>query len=170
MAARPWDRGVFIHSTSVAVSREHRRAKTDRLDTEMLMRVFLGWLRGERRHCSMVAIPTLEEEDAKRPSRERETLVGERTRIVNRLKAALARLGIRGFKPELRKAPQRLESLRTPEEAPIPPNTLAEMRRDMARLGVVREQIAALEQARLERLERAPAQGPDAMVRLLARV
>jgi transposase len=97
-----------IHSTSVAVSREHRRAKTDRLDTAMLMRVFLGWLRGERGHCAMVAIPTIEEEDAKRPSRERENLAGERTRIINRMKAALARLGIRGFKPELRKAAQRL--------------------------------------------------------------
>ena len=125
-----------IHSTSVAVSREHRRAKTDRLDTAMLMRVFLGWLRGERGHCGMVAVPTLEEEDAKRPSRERENLVGERTRIVNRMKAALARLGIRGFKPELRKAPQRLESLRTPEESPIPPNTLDELRRDLARLAI----------------------------------
>jgi len=57
-----------IHSTSVAVSREHRRAKTDRLDTAMLMRVLLGWLRGERGHCGMVAIPALEAEDAKRPS------------------------------------------------------------------------------------------------------
>ena len=68
------------------VSREHRR-KTDRLDTEMLIRVFLGWLRGEPRHCKMVAIPTLEEEDARRPSRERESLIGERTRIINRMKA-----------------------------------------------------------------------------------
>src|SRR4029453_12419440 len=59
-----------IHATSVAVSREHRRAKTDRLDTEMLIRVFRGWLRGEPRHCKMVAVPSLEEEDAKRPSRE----------------------------------------------------------------------------------------------------
>ena len=159
-----------VHSTSVAVSREHRRAKTDRLDTEMLIRVFLGWLRGEPRHCSMVAIPTLEQEDAKRPSREREGLVGERTRIVNRMKAALARLGIRGFKPELLKAPQHLGTLRTPEGVPIPPNTLAEMRRDMARLAWVREQIEAIERARLERLERAPAGGPQAMVRLLARV
>ena len=159
-----------IHSTSVAVSREHRRAKTDRLDTAMLMRVFLGWLRGERGHCRMVAIPTLAEEDAKRPSRERESLVGERTRIVNRMKAALARLGIRGFKPELRKAPQRLEALRTPEDMPIPPNMLDEIRRDMARLAVVREQIDAIERARLVRLEQAPATGPHAMVRLLARV
>jgi transposase len=159
-----------IHSTSVAVSREHRRAKTDRLDTAMLMRVFLGWLRGERGHCRMVAIPTLEQEDAKRPSRERESLVGERTRIINRMKSALARLGIRGFKPELRKAPQGLEALRTPEDTPVPPNMLDEIRRDMARLAVVREQIDAIERARLARLEQAPATGPHAMVRLLARV
>ena len=107
-----------IHSSSVAVSREHKRAKTDRLDAAMLIRVFLGWLRGERDHCGMVAVPTIEEEDAKRPSRERENLVGERTRIINRMKSALARLGIRGFKPQLRKAPKLLESLRTPEGLP----------------------------------------------------
>ena len=101
-----------MHSTSAAVSREPRRAKTDRLDTEMLIRVFLGWLRGEPRHCKMVAIPTLEEEDARRPSREREVLVGERTRIINRMKAALVRLGIRGFKPGLLTAPQKLDALR----------------------------------------------------------
>ena len=166
-------RGVetfVMHSTSVAVSREHRRAKTDRLDTEMLIRVFLGWLRGEPRHCKMVAIPTLEEEDARRPSRERESLVGERTRIINRMKAALVRLGIRGFKPGLLAAPQRLDALQTPEETPIPPNMLDEMRRDMARLAWVREQINAIEQARLERLERVPATGRHAMVRMLARV
>jgi len=159
-----------IHSTSVAVSREHRRAKTDRLDTAMLMRVFLGWLRGERGHCGMVAIPTLEAEDAKRPSRERESLVGEQTRIANRMKSALARLGIRGFKPKLRRAPQRLATLRTPEDLPIPPNTLDELRRDMARLAVVRGQIEEIEQARLERLEQAPDEGANAMVRLLARI
>ena len=157
-----------IHATSVAISREHKRAKTDRLDTAILVRVFLGWLRGERGHCGMVAVPSAEEEDAKRPSREREGLVGERTRIVNRMKSALARLGIRGFKPELRRAPQRLEALRTPEDLPIPPNALAEFRRDLARLAVVREQIEAIEQARLERLEQAPQTGPHAMVRLLA--
>src|SRR5271165_4411119 len=157
-----------IHPTSVAISREHKRAKTDRLDTAMLMRVFLGWLRGERGHCGMVAVPTIEEEDAKRPSRERENLVGESTRIVNRMKAALARLGIRGFNPKLRKASQRLESLRTPDALPIPPNTLDETRRDLGRLAVVREQITAIERARVERLQQAPQTGPHAMVRLLA--
>jgi transposase len=166
-------RGVeahVIHSTSVAVSREHRRAKTDRLDTGMLMRVFLGWLRGERGHCGMVAIPTLADEDAKRPSRERENLVAERTRISNRLKSALARLGIRGFKPMLRKAPQRLAALRTLEGVPIPPNTVAEMQRDMARLAVLREQIEEIERARLQALQQAANSGPHAMVRLLARI
>ncbi len=159
-----------IHSSSVAVSREHRRAKTDRLDTAMLLRVFMGWLRGERGHCGMVAVPTIDEEDAKRPHRERESLVGERTRIVNRMKAALVRLGIRGFKPELRRSPQKLDGLRTPEGLPIPPNTLDEIRRDLARLAMVREQIDGIEQARLARIEQAPETGPNAMVRLLASV
>ena len=159
-----------IHSASIPVSREHRRAKTDRLDTERLKRAFLGWLRGEPDHCSMAAVPTLEEEDAKRPNREREVLVGERTRIVNRMKGTLARLGIRGFKPTLRRAPEHLETLRTPEGVTLPPNTLAELQRDMARLRFVREQIEEIEAARTERLEQAPGEGQNAMVRLLARV
>jgi transposase len=159
-----------IHPTSVAVSREHRRAKTDRLDTELLKRVFLGWLRGESRHCSMAMIPTLEEEDAKRPNRERENLVSQRTRIVNRMKSTLARLGIRGFKPTLRKAPERLDRLRTAEGVALPPNTLAELRRDMARLRCVMDQIREIEAARLVRLEQHPEERNHAMVRLLARV
>jgi transposase len=166
-------RGVeayVIHPTSVAVSREHRRAKTDRLDTALLKRVFLGWLRGEPKHCSMAAIPTLAEEDARRPNREHESLVGERTRLVNRIKSGLVRLGIRTFKPMLRRAPDHLDALRTPEGAPVPVNTLAELRRDLARLHLIRAQIKVIEAARLERLQQAPDQEPHAMVRLLARV
>ena len=159
-----------IHPTSIAVSREHRRAKTDRLDTALLKRVFLGWLRDEPDHGRMAAIPSLEEEDARRPNRERESLVGERTRIVNRIKAALTRLGVRGFKPTLRNALQHLETLRTPEGTAVPPNTLAELRRDMARLHFVMEQIKQLEAARAERLEQTSEEGPNAMVRVLARV
>jgi transposase len=104
-----------IHPSSVPVSREHRRARTDRLDTELLKRSFLGWLRGEPKHCSMAAIPTLDDEDAKRPGRERQSLVGQRTRIINRLKANLARLGIRDFRPNLARASSQLEALSTPE-------------------------------------------------------
>src|ERR1700761_8724125 len=153
-----------IHTSSVAVSREHRRAKTDRLDTELLKRSFLGWLRGERDHCKMVAIPTIEDEDAKRPNREREGLIGEQTRIINRMKAALSRLGIRGFNPKLKRAPDRLEDLRTPEDEPIPPNTLAELRRDMERRRLISEQIRQIENARMDRIEHAPRHGPHAMV------
>jgi len=159
-----------IHAASIAVSREHRRAKTDRLDTELLKRAFLGWLRGERDHCKMVAIPTLVEEDAKRPNRERESLVGEQSRIVNRMKAALTRLGIRNFNPKLKKAADRLEDLRTPQGEPIPPNTLDELRRDMERRRLVMDQVRQIEDARLERLKQAPKAGPNVMVLLLARV
>ena len=159
-----------IHAASVAVSREHRRAKTDRLDTELLKRAFLGWLRGERDHCKMVAIPTIKDEDGKRPNRERESLVGEQSRIINRIKATLVRLGIRGFNPKLKKAAERLEGLRTPEGEPIPPNTLSELYRDMERRRLVRDQIRQIESARLDRLEHAPGEGAHAMVRLLARV
>jgi transposase len=159
-----------IHASSIAVSREHRRAKTDRLDTELLKRAFLGWLRGERDHCKMVAIPTMKDEDAKRPNRERENLVGEQNRIVNRMKATLVRLGIRGFNPKLKKAADRLEGLRTPEGDPIPPNTLAELRRDMERRRLTSEQVRQIEKVRLECLERSSSDGPHAMVRLLARV
>jgi transposase len=159
-----------IHTSSVAVSREHRRAKTDRLDTELLKRAFLGWLRGERDHCKMVAIPTIMDEDSKRPNRERECLVGEQSRIINRIKATLVRLGIRGFNPKLKKAAERLEGLRTPEGERIPPNTLSELHRDMERRRLVRDQIRQIESARRDRLEHAPGEGAHAMVRLLARV
>ena len=159
-----------IHAASIAVSREHRRAKTDRLDTELLLRAFLGWLRGEKRHCSMVAIPTVEEEDARRPNRERGNLVTEQTRIVNQIKAVLTRFGIRTFRPTLRKAEEQLEGLRTAEGAPLLANTRAELRRYLARLRVVREQIRAIEQSRQGKLATTPEKGPHAMVRLIARV
>jgi transposase len=161
-----------IHPTSIAVSREHRRAKTDRLDTELLMRAVLGWLRGEKRHCSMVAIPTIEEEDARRPNRERQNLVAEQTRIVNQIKAIFTRFGIRTLRPTLRKAEEKLKGLRTAEGTALPENTRAELRRHLARLGVVREQIRAVEQERVRKLAAAPAaeKGSHAMVRLMARV
>src|SRR5690348_2428451 len=166
-------RGVeahVIHPSSVAVSREHRRAKTDRLDTELLKRGFLGWLRGERGHCTMARIPTIAEEDAKRPNRERECLVRERTRIVNRMKGTLARLGIRNFTPPLRRAAGRVTTRRRPEGPALPRNVSAELQRNMARLGFAVSQIKEIEAARQKRLEQEPETEPHAMVRHLARV
>lgn len=159
-----------IHPSSIPVSREHRRAKTDRLDTQLLMRSFLGWLRGERKHCSMVAIPTLAEEDARRPNREHQMLREECTSLINRMKATLVRFGIRGFTVKLRQAARQLEQLRGPEGMPLPSNTLAELRRDLARLQLVLEQMKQIEKMRLQRLKQAPRQGTNPMVLMLARV
>ena len=159
-----------MHPSSVPVSREHRRAKTDRLDAELLKRAFLGWLRGEPKHCSMAAIPSIEDEDARRPSRERQSLVKECTRIVNRVKASLARLGIRGFRLAFAQASKQLQTLRTPEGSAIPANTLAEMRRDIARLLFVKQQIKEVERMRVKRLEQTHGERRTAMVQLLARV
>jgi transposase len=118
----------------------------------------------------MAAIPTLAEEDVKRPHREREALVDEQTIIINRIKATLARLGIRNFNPKLKKASERLEHVRTPEGEPIPPNTLAELGRDVQRRRLVAEQIRQIEKARLQHLKRATNSGPNLMIRLLVRV
>jgi transposase len=159
-----------IHPTSIPVKREHHRAKTDRLDTALLMRAFLGWLRGEAEHCQMVVIPTMAEEDAKRPNRERNNLVREKTRVMNRMKAALIRYGIRNFNPKLRKAAERLAGLRTPEGVPLPANVQAELRRDMARLRLTKEQIKEIDAARQEQLAQAPEQGAAATTRQLNRV
>src|ERR1700748_866467 len=163
------DQAHVIHASSVAVSREHRRAKTDRLDTELLKRGFLGWLRGERGHCSMARVPTIAEEDAKRPNRERECLVKERTRFVNRMKGTPARLGIRNFKPTLRKAAERLATLHTPEGTPVPPNALTEVQRDLARPRFVVGQTKQIETARRQRFEERPVSPCPSSLRVLRR-
>jgi transposase len=137
-----------------------------------LLRALLGWLRGEKRHCSKVAIPTIEEEDAKRPSRERGSLVTEQTRIVKQIKAILTRFGMRSFRPKLRKAEEHLRDLRTAEGTPLPENTRTELNRHFARLRMVRDQIRAIERERLQKLkaDQGRKKGPNAMVHLIARV
>ena len=103
-----------IHASSIPVKQEQRRAKTDQLDCRLLMRAFIDWLRGEAEHCRKVAVPSIEAEDAKTPHRERVARSRECTRVINRMKATLARLGIRDFKPDLKKAANRLDELRLP--------------------------------------------------------
>jgi transposase len=158
-----------IHACSVAVSREQRRAKTDRLDTEMLMRALLGWLRSEPGHCRMVAIPTVAQEDARRPGRERAGLVGERTRLTNTIKAELALWGIQGFRPGLKKAAEHVEALRTVDGQPLPANTRAKLHRLLERRRLISEQIAALEQDAAQAIERHPT-GANALVLVLAKI
>src|SRR5207302_7433211 len=114
----------------------------------------------------------MQEEDARRPSRERAALGEERTRVINQMKAILVRFGIRNFNPKLREAERRLASVRTAEDTALPPATLAELRRELVRLRLVHTQIKAIEGARLRELQatRSESTGPHAMVRLLARV
>ncbi len=151
-----------IHPTSVAVSREHRRRSSGAAGPI--------WVAAHRPRSATGPATSDRDRRARRPNREHGRLVGERTSLVNQLKSVFARLGIRGFKPTLRKAPERLAALRTPEGEPIPPNSQDELLRAMARLRLLKEQIKQIEATRLERLEKVPNDGPHAMVRLLARV
>nr|WP_292636807.1 transposase [Mesorhizobium sp.] len=115
--------------------------------------------------------------DARRRGRaaaepERQTLVGEQTRLINRIKAILARFGIRSFRLSLRNGADRLIAIRIAEGTPLPDNTRAELHRLLERLDLLRAQIRTIEGDRLRRLAAAPAapEGPHAMVRLIARV
>jgi transposase len=159
-----------IHPTSIPVSREHRRAKSDRLDLGLLLRALLGWLRGEPKHCSMAAIPTVEEEDGKRPLREREALTAEVTRLVNRMQSLLMLHGIRRFNVKLKKAGEKLAELKTACGEALPPATLAQLQRTFEQLRLVKEQIAAIDKERRRQLEKAPEAGVHPMIRTLARV
>jgi transposase len=105
----------------------------------------------------MAPIPSLEEEDARRLNRERQNLSSEASRIVNRMRASLARLGISTLNVKLPGAAARLDVLRTGEGAALPPLTRAELRREMARLALIRAQLKEIDAARQEQLQQAPA-------------
>ena len=167
------DHGIeahVMHPISVPVKREHRRAKTDRLDCQLLLRAYLGWLRGEEHYCRMVAVPTDEQQDARRMSRERRRLVKAQTKLLNQLKAMFTELGIHDFNPGLKKAPECLEELRAPNGKSIPPNALAEIRRSMDALAFYRGQIAAVEEQRKERIAQDQQSEHHTMVEQLATI
>lgn len=156
--------GIAAHvlePTSILVNRRARRAKTDRLDAEGMLRVLATWLAGDRQVCSMVRVPTPEEEDAKRPHREREQLVADRLRIENRIEALLFTQGIRG-RPSLRSWERDVAALRTGDGRALPPLLRIELDRLRRRLVLVLELIRELEAARADALEKAEA--ADTMV------
>lgn len=136
-----------LEPTSILVNRRVRRAKTDRLDAEGMLRVLAAWLGGDRHVCSMVRVPTPDEEDAKRSHREREHLVQERLRIENRLEALLFTQGIRG-RPSLRSWERDMAELRTGDGRTLPPLLRAELDRLRRRLVLVLELIRELETER----------------------
>ncbi|MER8843344.1 IS110 family transposase, partial [Mesorhizobium sp. M0913] len=134
----------------IATSRRKRRAKTDKLDGETLLRALLAYKRGEPRVCAMVVPPTPEQEDRKRNSRERRALIAERIKIVNRIKGLLFSQGIVGFEPLKRNRRTRLEELRTGDGRELPSNLKAEIVRALDRIELVLRQIKDVEAARDE--------------------
>jgi transposase len=141
-------RSLVVDPSSIAVNRRSRRAKTDRIDAEAMLRTLMAWARGERQVCSMVRPPSREAEDARRLGREREALLAERIRHANRIKGLLATQGVFDFEPTLRNRRARLAELRTPEGAALPPRLLAEIGRQVDRLELAMQQLAAVEAER----------------------
>ena len=137
-----------VDAASIAVNRRHRRAKTDAIDGETLLRTLMAWARGERRVCSMVRAPSPEEEDRRRLTRERGTLLKERIQHTNRVKGLLSGQGIRDYNPLRRDRFERLEALRTGDGRELPPLLKAEIRRELDRIALVTTQLAAVERAR----------------------
>ena len=137
-----------VDPASIAVDRRKRRVKTDRIDVEKLLRTLMGWARGERRICSMVRPPHPEQEDERRLTREREILVGERTRHVNRIKGLLMTQGISYFQPLRRDRRARFEALRLWNGTTLPSRLKAELLREFDRLELVMNQIQVIEAER----------------------
>ena len=137
-----------VDPASVAVPRRRRRAKTDKIDGELLLRTLLAWLRGEPRVCSMVVPPSSEEEDRRMLARERDILIEERIAHTNRIAGLLATQGIRGYRPLRRDCRARLEDLKTGDGRPLLPRLKAEISRELDRLELVKRQIAEIEAAR----------------------
>jgi transposase len=131
---------------SIAVEQRSRRAKTDRIDGELLLRTLMAYLRGEPRVVRIVRVPSVEQEDARRASRERDRLITEQTAHTNRIKALLRLLGMAAGNPRRRDWLAWLERQRDWQGQPTSPHLLAEVKREHARLMLVREQLSALEQ------------------------
>ena len=120
-----------VDPASIATSRRRRRAKTDKIDGEALVRALLAYKRGEPRVCAMVRAPTPQEEDRRRICRERKTLTAERVEHVNRIKGLLFAQGISDYEPLLRKRRERLEELRTGDGRPLPEHLKAQIGREL---------------------------------------
>jgi transposase len=156
-------------AASIAVEQRSRRSKTDRIDGELLLRTLMAYLRGEPRVVRIVRVPRVEEEDARRSSRERDRLVEEQTAHTNRIKALLRLLGMAVGNPRRRDWLAWLERQRDWQGQPLPPQLLAEVKREHARLLLVRDQLAALEQAQAAEAVPAPmAERRDQLQRLKA--
>jgi len=159
-----------IQPSSVPVDRRARRAKSDGIDAELLLRTLLAWLRGEPRVCSMVPIPAEADEDARRRVRERAELVAERVGLVNRIGAVLATLGVGEYNPLRRDRRQRLDELRTALGGSLPTHARAKIVRMLDRLELLLIQITELEKSRDAVLEDENPDKAASMIQQLAKL
>ncbi len=134
-----------VDAASIATSRRRRRAKTDRIDGEALLRALLAYKRGEPRVCVMVKAPTPEEEDRRRLSRERKVLVAERVEHVNRIKGLLFSQGVSGYEPLRRDRRKRLDELMTGDGRALPAHLKTQISRELDRLELLLDHIKAVE-------------------------
>ncbi|HKX79988.1 MAG TPA: IS110 family transposase [Novosphingobium sp.] len=156
-----------VDPASIATSRRRRRAKTDRIDGEALVRALLAHKRGEPRVCAMVRVPTPEEEDRRRICRERKVLIADRIRHVNRVKGLLFAQGVTGYQPLRRDRRKRLEELMTGDGRPIPMHLKVQIGRELDRLELLLEQIRAVEAERDTLLAAEPTAMPAPAAMLL---
>ena len=158
-----------VDPASIATARRRRRAKTDRIDGEALVRALLAYKRGEPRVCAMVRVPTPEEEDRRRLCRELKTLISERIRHANRLKGVLFAQGISGYEPRRHDRRQRLEELKTGDGRPLPEHLRAMARRELDVLELLIRQIKEVKAERdaLLAAQRPAAPAPTAVAMLL---
>jgi transposase len=165
--------GIEVHvlqPSSVPVERKRRRAKTDRLDLDILLAAFLRWLRGEPRACTMVRVPSIAEEDARLPGRSRAVVIDQRLAVENRMENLVCLHGIVGFKPRLKKAAEKLEQLRSFAGEAVPPAMMAELRRLLAVHRLLSEQLAALDAARAAVVTKVDPDREERMIQLLAHI
>jgi transposase len=168
LSREDWIESHVVDAASIAAPRRGRRAKTDRIDGETLVRVLLAYRRGEPRVCSMVRVPSREAEDRRRLCRERKALVEERTRHTNRIKGLLFSQGIRDYEPTRRDRRKRLDALTTGDGHELGNHLKAELCRALDRLELVLAQIAAVEAERDALASEAKADRPEPVAMLLA--
>jgi transposase len=150
----------IVDPASIATSRRRRRAKTDKIDGEALVRALLAYKRGEPRVCAMLRVPTPEEEDRRRITRERKALTNERVRHVNRIKGLLFSQGVSGYEPQRRDRRKRLDELKTGDGRPLPAHLKAQVGRELDRLELLLKQIKTVEAERVAMLAAAEAVSP----------
>ncbi|MDX8455180.1 IS110 family transposase [Mesorhizobium sp. VK9D] len=156
-----------VDPASIAISRRRKRAKTDRIDGEALLRTLMAYKRGEPRVCAMVRAPSPDEEDRRRICRERKALIAERVTHVNRIKGLLFSQGVTNYQPLRRDRRQRLEELRTGDDRALPAQMKAQICRELERLELLIDQIKAVEEERDALIAAQAAEAKPSAVKLL---